>query len=122
MNSNRPAKNAILAKKSAGRQQIVLTGNKKSAGRQTILPVAAKTSRWHLATAGDGWGWSTSPTLPLQGKMQVFGAKPDTKRSSSEILRQGTRAEASGNSKRTQTWIITECSNGDVLVLRTVKN
>ena len=26
----------------------------KSAGRQTILPVAAKTSRWHLATAGGG--------------------------------------------------------------------
>ena len=52
----------------------------------------------------------------------MFGAKPDTKQSSSEILRQGARAESSGNSKRTQTWIITECSNGDVQVLRTVKN
>ena len=31
-------------------------------------------------------------------------------------------AETSGNSKRTQTWIITECSNGDVQVLRTVNN
>ncbi|KAF5947261.1 hypothetical protein HYC85_013218 [Camellia sinensis] len=31
-------------------------------------------------------------------------------------------AETSGNSKRTQTWMITECSNGDVQVLRTVKN
>ena len=31
-------------------------------------------------------------------------------------------AENSGNSKRTQTRIITECSNGDVQVLRTVKN
>ncbi|KAF5949267.1 hypothetical protein HYC85_011260 [Camellia sinensis] len=54
--------------------------------------------------------------------MQVFGAKPDTKRSNLGILRQGARAETSGNSKRTQTWIITECPNGDVQVLRTVKN
>ncbi|KAF5931264.1 hypothetical protein HYC85_032137 [Camellia sinensis] len=54
--------------------------------------------------------------------MQVFGAKPDTKRSSSGILRQGARAETSGNSKRTQTWKITVCSNGDVQALRTVKN
>ncbi|CAL5390113.1 unnamed protein product [Camellia sinensis] len=54
--------------------------------------------------------------------MQVFGAKPDTKRSSSEILRQGARAKTPGNSKRTQTWKITVCSNDDVQVLRTVKN
>ncbi|GMP24241.1 hypothetical protein CsSME_00001575 [Camellia sinensis var. sinensis] len=31
-------------------------------------------------------------------------------------------AETSGNSRRTQTWMITKCSNGDVQVLRTVKN
>ncbi|CAL5420664.1 unnamed protein product [Camellia sinensis] len=31
-------------------------------------------------------------------------------------------AETSDNSRRTQTWMITECSNGDVQVLRTVKN
>ncbi|KAF5942214.1 hypothetical protein HYC85_019856 [Camellia sinensis] len=31
-------------------------------------------------------------------------------------------AETSGNSKRTQTWMITGCSNGDVQVLRMVKN
>ena len=31
-------------------------------------------------------------------------------------------AAPSGNSKRTQTWMVTECSNGDVQVLRTVKN
>ncbi|KAF5962128.1 hypothetical protein HYC85_003337 [Camellia sinensis] len=30
-------------------------------------------------------------------------------------------AETSGNSKRAQTWMITECSNGDVQVLRTFK-
>ena len=31
-------------------------------------------------------------------------------------------AETSGNSKRTQTGVITKCSNGDVQVLRTIKN
>ena len=31
-------------------------------------------------------------------------------------------AEASGNSRRSQTRMITECSNGDGQVLRTVKN
>ena len=75
MLSSRPAKAAILAK--------------LSADRQYTLPVAANTSRWPLATAGGGWGWSTNPTLPFEGKTQVFGVKPDTKRSSSEILRQG---------------------------------
>ena len=75
--------------------KTVPTGTKKCrpaikyADRQTTVPMAAKTSRWPLATAGGGWEWSTSPTLPLKGKTQVFGAKPDTKRSSSEILRQG---------------------------------
>ena len=102
-------------------QKGVPTGNKLCRPAKKV-PMAAKTSRWPLAMAGGGWGWSTSPTLPLQGKTQVFGAKPDTKRLSSEILRWGTRAETSGNSERTQSWIITECSNGDVQVLRTVKN
>ena len=110
------------------RQKTVPTGNKlcrpaiKCADRQTKVPMAAKTSRWPLATAGGVWGCLTRHSLPLQGKTRVFGAKPDTKRSSSEILRQGTRAETSGNSKRTHTWMITECSNGDAQVLRTVKN
>ncbi|GMP44422.1 hypothetical protein CsSME_00013359 [Camellia sinensis var. sinensis] len=72
--------------------------------------------------AGDVWGCLTRHSLPLQGKTQVFGAKPDTKQSSREILRQGAQAETSGNSRRTQTWMITECSNDDVPVLRTVKN
>ncbi|GMP93753.1 hypothetical protein CsSME_00043458 [Camellia sinensis var. sinensis] len=31
-------------------------------------------------------------------------------------------AETFGNSRRTQTWMITKCSSGDVQVLRTVKN
>ncbi|KAF5958895.1 hypothetical protein HYC85_006120 [Camellia sinensis] len=69
MHSSRPAKDAILAK--------------KSADRQYTLPMAAKTSRWPLATAGGVWGCLTRHSLPLQGKMQVFGAKPDTKRSNS---------------------------------------
>ncbi|GMP72839.1 hypothetical protein CsSME_00030739 [Camellia sinensis var. sinensis] len=97
-------------------QKRVPAGNKqcrpatKCADRQQIVPMAAKTSRWPLATASDVWGCLTRHSLPLQSKTQAFGVKPGTKQSSSEILRQGARAETSGNSKRTQTWIITECS------------
>ena len=93
-----------------------------SADRHKIVPVGTPASRWPLATAGGVWGCLTRHSLPFQGKTKVFGAKPNTKRSSSEVLRQGARAENSGNSKQTQTWIITECSSGDVQVLRTVKN
>ncbi|GMP85134.1 hypothetical protein CsSME_00038413 [Camellia sinensis var. sinensis] len=56
---------------------------KVSADRQYTLPVAAKTSRWPLAMAGVKFG------------------DPEARRV----------AETSGNSKRTQTWMITECSN-----------
>ena len=87
-----------------------------------IWSMATKHSRWPQAMAGGMRGCPKSHSLPSKAKTQVFGAKPDTKQSSSEILRQGARAETSGNSKRTQTWMITECSNGDVQVLRTVKN
>ena len=48
-----------------------------------------KPQQWPQALAGDVWGCLTRHSLPLQGKTQVFGAKPDTKQSSSEILRQG---------------------------------
>ena len=52
MNSNRPAKNAILAKKSADRHKIVLTGNKRCrpanyiAGGSKHQPVASSHCRW----------------------------------------------------------------------------
>ena len=52
MNSNRPAKNAILAKRSAGRQQIVPAGNKRCrpanyyAGGSKNQPVASSLCRW----------------------------------------------------------------------------
>ena len=74
MHSSQPAKNAI--------------DQKKTAGRPSIWPVATKHSRWPQAMAGDVWGCLTRHSLPLQGKTQVFGAKPDTKQSSSEILSQ----------------------------------
>ena len=52
MNSNRPAKNAILAKRSADRHKIVLTGNKECrpanyiAGGSKNQPVASSHCRW----------------------------------------------------------------------------
>ena len=69
---------------------------KDSADRPKIWLVATKHSRWPQAMAGDVWGWPTSHSLPLQGKTQVFGAKPDTKQSSPEARRV---AETSGNSR-----------------------
>ncbi|KAF5934091.1 hypothetical protein HYC85_030262 [Camellia sinensis] len=83
MNSSRLLKISILTKCTADRQQKMPTGNIHCRWQQN-------TSRWPLAMAGDVWGCLTRHSLPLQGKTQVFGAKPDTKQSSSEILRQGT--------------------------------
>ena len=71
MNCSRPPKNAILAKVSADRQQMVLTGI-------THCRLQENTSRWPMAMAGDVRGCLTRYSLPLQGKTQVLGAKPDT--------------------------------------------
>ena len=69
MNSNRPEKNAILAKKSAGRQQIVLTGNKECrpanyiAGGSKNQPVASSQCRWWV-----GMVFKPYPALSRQYK------------------------------------------------------
>ena len=68
------------------------------------------------------WGWPTSHSLPFKAKTQVLGAKTIHEAVESGGPEARRAAETSGNSRRTQTWIITECSNGGVQVLRTVKN
>ena len=68
----------------ADRQQRVPTGNIYCRWHKI-------TGRWPQAVAGDVSGWPTRHPLSLTGNAQVFGAKPDTKPSSREILRQGAR-------------------------------
>ncbi|KAF5943395.1 hypothetical protein HYC85_017472 [Camellia sinensis] len=58
---------------------------------------ANKSADGRKRPAGGVWGCLTRHSLPLQGKTQVFGAKPDTKRSSSEILRQGALSQLIGH-------------------------
>ena len=72
--------------------------------------------------AGEVWGWPTSYFPPSKAKQQVFDAKTKHKTNKSRGLEARRVAEPFENSRRTQTWVIIECSNDDVQVLRTVKN
>ena len=82
MHSGRLAKNDKMAKYMVDRPQRVPTD-------QTYGRWPQNNGRWPQAMAGEVWGWPTSHSLPLKSKTQVFGAKPNTKQSSREILRQG---------------------------------
>ena len=79
---SRPEKESIGQIKMADRPNRVPTGQIYGRWQQN-------TGWWPLAMAGDVWGCLTSHSLPLKSKTQVFGAKPNTKQSSREILRQG---------------------------------
>ena len=57
-----------------------------------------------------------------EAKQQVFWCKTKHKIVKLRVPKARHVAVASQNSERTLTWMITECSNGDVQVLRTVKN
>ena len=72
--------------------------------------------------AGEVWGWPTSYFPPSEAKTQVLGGKTKHKTGKSRGLEVRRIAETSENSRRTQTWVIIECSNDDVQVLRIVKN
>ena len=121
MHSSRPAKNAILAKLSADRQQRMPTGNKmcrpatKCADGNKNQPVASSHCRWCV-----GMPHKAFPAPPRQNTSVWCKTRHKTVESRDPEARRV--AETSGNSRRTQTWMITECSNGDVQVLRTVKN
>ena len=75
-------KSGRLTKTMVGRQKTIPTG-------QYLWPVARKQGRWPQAMAGEVWGWPTSYFPPSEAKQQVFGAKPNTKQTSREVLRQG---------------------------------
>ena len=62
---------------------------KNIADRPTLLAGSKKQGQWPQAMAGEMWGWPTSHSLLLKSKTQVFGAKPNTKQASQEVLRQG---------------------------------
>ena len=69
-----------------------------------------------LVKCGDG-----QQAIPCPSK-QNTSVWCKTKTIESGGLEASRVAETSGNSRRTQTRMITECSSGDVQVLRTVKN
>ncbi|GMP96864.1 hypothetical protein CsSME_00045324 [Camellia sinensis var. sinensis] len=93
-----------------------------SADRPNIWSVGKRKGRWLYATAGGFQGWLTSLFPPSEAQNTSPWCK--TKHRIGKLRDSEARcaAEASENSKRTQTWMITERSNGDVQVLRTVKN
>ena len=93
-----------------------------STGRPNIWPVETKHSRWPQAMAGEVWGWSYKLLPTLRSKTTSVWCKTRHKTIESRDPKAGRVAETSGNSRRTRTRMITECSNGDVQVLRTVKN
>ena len=89
---------------------------------EKTVPMAKRECRCGVGAAGGLQGWLTSLPLPSNAKTHKSWCK--TKHRTSRLRGPEARRAAgtSGNSKRTQTWIITERSNGDVQVLRMVKN
>ena len=94
----------------------------KSAGRPNISPMA--TNQWSVASSHGRWGvrMANKPFPVLQSKNTSVWCKTKHKTVKSRDPEARRVAKTSGNSRRTQTWMITECSNGDVQVLRAVKN
>ncbi|CAL5382476.1 unnamed protein product [Camellia sinensis] len=107
-NSGRLPKKAIPAKNSADRQHIMPTGN-------TVCRPANKIADGRKRPAGG-----------LQPLPVVYGGVsqgiPCPSKAKQKCSVQNRTPHGQVRSKRTQSWMITECSNGDVQVLRTVKN
>ena len=93
-----------------------------SADRPNIWSVGKSKGRWLHATAGGFQGWLTSLFPPSEAQNTSPWCKTKHRTGKLRDPEAKCAAEASGNSKRTQTWMIIERSNGDVQVLRTVKN
>ena len=89
---------------------------------QHLWPMARKQGRWHKALADGLRGWPTSHPFPSEAKPQVLGPQPSTKTNKLRDPKARRATETFGNSKRTRAWMIIECSNDDVQVLKTVKN
>ncbi|KAF5931579.1 hypothetical protein HYC85_027750 [Camellia sinensis] len=98
------------------------------AGRPSRVSVGQIFGRWQQNTAGGLKPWpvecgDVSQAIPCPPKQNTsVWCKTRHKTVESRDPEAGRVAETSGNSGRTRTRMITECSNSDVQVLRTVKN
>ena len=97
-----------LTTKSAGRPSPMAGGNKTVAGGLKPWPVRC------------GDGQQAIPCPHKQNTSVWSTTKHKTNKSRGLEARRAT--EISENLRRTRIWMITECSKGDVQVLRTVKN
>jgi len=77
--------------------------------------VASSHGRWSV-------GMANKPFPAPQRQNTSVWCKTKHKIVESRDPEAGRVAETSGNSRQTQTWMITKYSNNDVQVLRTIKN
>ena len=102
--------------------QTKCRSTKKSADRPTLLADGKKTRP--LTSCLGRWvaGMAYKPPSSLRSKTTSPWSTIKHKTDKLRDPKARHAAETSENSKRTRAWMIIECSNNDVQVLRTVKN